>query len=84
MYTVLAWSPCVGHFYLLRAAMKMANIDSVFDFMFTSPKEKVSIILYSVIEGFKFNHVTMYVLRPDSQPLTRFETGRPVSKRVEG
>ena len=51
MYTVLAWSPCVGHFYLLRAAMKMANIDSVFDFMFTSPKEKVSIILYLVIVG---------------------------------
>ena len=49
MYTVLAWSHCVGHFYLLRAAMKMANIDSVFDFMFTSPKEKVSIILYLVI-----------------------------------
>ena len=39
----------MGHFYLLRAAMKMANIDSVFDFMFTSPKEKVSIILYLVI-----------------------------------
>ena len=52
MYTVLAWSHCVGHFYLLRAAMKMANIDSVFDFMFTSPKEKVSIILYLVIVGF--------------------------------
>ena len=33
MYTVLAWSHCVGQFYLLRAAMKMANIDSVFDFM---------------------------------------------------
>ena len=33
MYTMLAWSPCVGHFYLLRAAMIMANIDSVFDFM---------------------------------------------------
>ena len=24
--------------YLFRAAMKMANIDAVFDFMFTSPK----------------------------------------------
>ena len=24
----------------------------------------------------------MYMLRPDSQPLTRFEAGRPVSKRV--
>ena len=49
MYTVLSWSHCMGHRYLLRAAMKMANIDSVFDFMFTSPKEKVSIILYLVI-----------------------------------
>ena len=34
---------------ILRAAMKMANIDSVFDFMFTSPKD---IILYLVIVGF--------------------------------
>ena len=24
----------------------------------------------------------VYMLRPDSQPLTRFEAGRPVSKRV--
>ena len=40
----------------------MANIDSVFDFMFTSPKEKVSIILYLVIVGFKFNHVCMLQL----------------------
>ena len=25
---------------------------------------------------------SVYMLRPDSQPLTRFEAGRPASKRV--
>ncbi len=27
------------NYYFIRAAMKMANIDAVFDFMFTSPKK---------------------------------------------
>lgn len=29
-----------GVFFLNRAAMKMANIDAVFDFMFTNPKDR--------------------------------------------
>ncbi len=29
------------NYYFVRAAMKMANIDAVFDFMFTSPKKPI-------------------------------------------
>jgi hypothetical protein len=37
-----------GGFFLNRAAMKMANMDRVFDFMFTKPKDEhdVSILVF--------------------------------------
>jgi hypothetical protein len=37
-----------GGFFLNRAAMKMANMDKVFDFMFTKPKDEhdVSILVF--------------------------------------
>jgi cap1 methyltransferase len=40
-----------GAFFLNRAAMKMANMDKVFDFMFTKPKgeHNVSIAVFSTI-----------------------------------
>lgn len=43
-----------GGFFLNRAAMKMANMDRVFDFMFTKPKDEhdvsISIFLLFVVE----------------------------------
>ena len=35
-----------GAFFLNRAALKMANMDAVFDFMFTSPSEKGQILVF--------------------------------------
>lgn len=34
-----------GVFFLNRAAMKMANLDAVFDFMFTKPKDRDGVSL---------------------------------------
>lgn len=43
-----------GGFFLNRAAMKMANMDRVFDFIFTKPKDEhnvsIPVFLLSVVE----------------------------------
>ena len=60
---VLGTHVCV---IFLRAAMKMANIDSVFDFMFTSStKDKVSILWLLLV----FKIVMNYVLCKKSNKL---------------
>ena len=41
------------------------------------------IIIYDIYDNlYDISYISYYMLRPDSQPLTRFEAGRPASKRV--
>ena len=43
-----------GVFFLNRAAMKMANMDAVFDFMFTDPKSEDGVTEYTDISCIRF------------------------------
>ena len=60
-----------GVFFQNRAAMKMANMDAIFDFMFTSPKDRNGASMIKVItlgENFPLCTKTCYdiVLYSDS------------------
>ena len=39
-----------GAFFLNRAAMKMANMDAVFDFMFTDPRNEDGVSLVKLVK----------------------------------
>jgi hypothetical protein len=49
-----------GGFFLNRAAMKMANMDKVFDFMFTKPKDEhdVSIPVFLLFVCYRDHYCT--------------------------
>ena len=42
--------------------MKMANLDAVFDFMFTDPKDEDGVIISFIIYFFKSSKILKYLL----------------------